>query len=303
MVDFDTIRDLVKNSKLFEAYRYLRGVDKDDIPDDIPYESICSRVELVEELRRQSNTDDDWILQADSDGIRTLYRPSDDGTTYSVKITGNVEASMFDLLALFHEVDLFNTWLPSYQYLGLKTSRVLEQPSAVELLAALTISIPPPFSERDVALYCDGVDCMDDEENKQIAVLLASIDHPDAPVTDDVVRAEVSPPSGILLTPLGGGSTCVCIVVNVNPKLTVIPSWLIELAVRNFAYLCLVAIRNASAQVQGEVYQSKMRNRHDPFYMHLRKRIAESMPEELDSLPPLDDDSFVSAASSFASSD
>ena len=301
MVEFDAIRELVKSSKVFEAHRLLQKVDEEDIPDDIPYDSICARIDLVEELRRLSNTDADWTLQTDSDGINTYYRHTDDASTYSIKITGDVEAPMFDLLALFHEIDLFNTWLPSYQYLGLTASAILEEPSPVELVASLTVSVPPPFSERDIVLYCDGIDCLDDEDNKQVAVIMTSVEHDGAPERGDVVRALVSAPSGVLLTPLGNGHTFVSIVVHVDPKIGTIPSWLIDLVVRNFAYLCLVAIRSASAQVKEDVYQTRMRDPFNPFYMHLRRRIEESMPEELEFLPPIDDDSFDSAYSSVTS--
>ena len=289
MSAIDEIRELVESSKIFEAYKKIKALPQDcAIPDDIPVDEIDTRISLVKELRALATSDDKWTLQRDSDGIRTLFRDLNEQGAYSIRLEGAVEAPMFDLLALFHEVDLYTKWIPSYSLLGLKESYVIEEPSPVEIIASITCTVPPPFSDREVVVYCDGIDCLDEPDCKQIVVLMTSIDHETVPRADDAVRAEVLTPSGLLLTPKGDGTTDVCIIMNIDPKVEVIPSWLIDLAVRNLAYLILVAIRTASAVVKDDSYQRRMRDGSHPFYAFLRKRLAESMPEELDYVPAID---------------
>jgi len=298
MSELDEIRELLKNSKIFAAHKLLQTLPDDlIIPDDIPVDSVNKRIALVNELRELANSNDKWNLQRDSDGIKTMYRYLDEDGVYSIRIEGPVKAPMFDLLAIFHEVDLYRTWLPSYQLLGLRESYTIEDPSPVEVLARLAIAIPPPFSDRDVVVYCDGIDCLDEPDNKQVVVLMTSIEHDSEPVDEYIVRAEVLAPSGVLLTPLGDGTTYVSIVININPKIAMIPSWLIDLAVRNFAYLVLIAVREATVIVQNDEYQERMRDGMHPFFSFIRKRLAESMPEELAFVPDIDDSSFESASS------
>jgi hypothetical protein len=68
------------------------------------------------------------------------------------------------------------------------------------------------------------------------------------PETDDVVRMEVGGVSGVVLTPNPDGSTFVQIAMTMDPHMNV-PSWLINLAVRNFAFLILYALRGATKKV------------------------------------------------------
>jgi hypothetical protein len=65
-----------------------------------------------------------------------------------------------------------------------------------------------------------------------------------------------------------------------------VPEWLVDFAVRNLAFLILVTIRKASELVmKGEEYRSRMTDSENPFYAHLKKRFAESMPDELKHFP------------------
>ena len=289
MSALEEIRDLVKNSRIFEAHKKIQALPKDiAVPHDIPVEEISARIGLVQELRALASSDEKWTLQRDSDGIRTLFREMNADGAYSIRLEGQVESPMFDVLALFHEVDLYTKWIPSYSMLGVRETAILEAPSPVELITRITCAVPPPFSDREVVIYSDGIDCLDEPDCKQIVVLVTSIEHDKAPIGEYLVRADVIAPSGLLLTPRGDGTTDVCIIMNINPKVDVIPVWLIDLAVRNLAYLILVAIRAASSVVKDEAYQERMRDVSHPFYSFLRKRLAESMPNQLQYLPEID---------------
>ena len=98
---------------------------------------------------------------------------------------------------------------------------------------------------------------------------------------DESTKADFHSPSGVLLTPLGGGKTRVQICVQLDPKIELVPDWLIDFAVRNLAFLILLAIRRAVEIVKSDPeYHSRMTDPKNSFYNHIRRRIAESLPEE-----------------------
>ena len=83
------------------------------------------------------------------------------------------------------------------------------------------------------------------------------------------------------MTPLGGGKTRVQICVNLDPKIELVPDWLIDFAVRNLAFLILLAIRKAVEIVKNDPdYHARMTDPKNAFYNHIRRRINESIPEE-----------------------
>ncbi len=105
-------------------------------------------------------------------------------------------------------------------------------------------------------------------------------------VVDDSTKTDFHPPSGVLLTPLGGGRTRVQICVNLDPKIELVPDWLIDFAVRNLAFLILLAIRRAVEIVKSdEEYHKRMTDPNNTFYNHIRRRISESMPQESEWIP------------------
>ena len=281
--------------KLFAVYDSIKLLDPADIPVDIPLGFIRETVDSVKALRELCSSDNCWTLQRDSDGIRTLHRHLEDNGVHSIRIEGIVDSPMFDILALLHEVDLFHTWLPSYAFLGLRSAGIIEEPSPVELFARIRVAVPWPFSDREVIFRCVGVDCMGEQcfnpdetvVSKQIAVLFTSCEHSAAPPSADCTLASIKPPSGFLLTPKGEGKTHVVILANIDPQIALVPDWLIDIAVRNLAYLILVAIRKAASHVKGEAYQVRMTDPNNPFFNHIRKRINESMPEEAKYVVPV----------------
>ncbi len=81
--------------------------------------------------------------------------------------------------------------------------------------------------------------------------------------------------------------------MNLDPKIDLVPDWLIDFGVRNLAFLIILAIRRAVEIVKSDAdYHSRMTDPTSPFYNHIRRRISESLPEEMSWIPatvPRDD--------------
>ena len=107
-------------------------------------------------------------------------------------------------------------------------------------------------------------------------------------LTDEAVKTTFHAPSGILLTPLAGGKTSVQIVVHVDPQIALVPNWLIDFAVRNLGYLIVIAIRRAVEIVKEDPeYNVRMTDSKNEFYMHIRQRITNALPDEIKYIPKL----------------
>lgn len=86
--------------------------------------------------------------------------------------------------------------------------------------------------------------------------------------------------------------------INVDPQIAVVPTWLIDFAVRNLGFLILLAIRRAVNIVKEDPeYHTRMTDPDNSFYQHIRRRITASIPGEAQFIPPVrePDDSFESA--------
>lgn len=289
-IDESILREMFAESKLAKLVKMAdEGVR---FPDDIPIDLIRERVAGLYMLRETCGSDAGWVLQKESNRVRTLYRnTSASSHIHSIQLDGVVAAPVFTLLALFHEVDLFCRWLPTYSLLGLNFTRLIAHPSPTELLVHLNIDVPWPFTNRYCFFHCDGIDCMDDPNGAQIGVILTNLtSEKDFKVEDDGVKTTFHSPSGVLLTPLGGGMTQVQIVVNVDPQIPLVPDWLIDFAVRNLAHLIILQVRKAVEIVKNDAgYTRRMRDPKNKFYNHIKRRIRESLPQESEYLP--EDDS------------
>ena len=283
----ELLKILYAESKLVDIAKLTEGNEPTDYP-DIPLADIKKRVDSLNSLRAVCQSDEGWTLQKDSKGVRTLYQNNPTQLRiHSIRIDGIVDAPVFILLSMLHEVDLFSKWIPTYSFLGLQFARLVAHPSATELIVHLNVNVPWPFTNRYCFFHCDGIDCMDDPEGAQIGVILNNLtSEADYNIVDEGTKTHFHPPSGVLLTPLGEGKTKVQIVVNLDPQIAFIPDWLIDIAVRNLAYLIMLQIRKAVEIVkQDPEYHKRMVDPESIFYNHIKRRIRESLPEEAQFIP------------------
>ena len=278
---------LYAESKLVEFVKLAKsGVHK--VPSCIPIDDIIKRVSSLDDLRDVCRSDIGWILQKESKGIRTFYRhDSSNRHIHSIRLDGEVDAPLFILLAMLHEVDLFHKWIPTYAFLGLEFATQIAHPSPTELLVHLSVNVPWPFRNRYCFFHCDGIDCMDDTEEAQIGVIISNrTNEAEFNISPTGVKTHFHPPSGILLTPLDDGRTRVQIVVNLDPQIALIPEWLIDIAVRSLAYLIILQFRKAVEIVKSDPeYHKRMTSQDSDFYNHIKRRIRESLPNEVQYIP------------------
>ena len=156
-----------------QIYRILEDKGICESIEGLPIDDIRTRAQSMQNLRQQCLSDDGWSLQKETHDVKTFYKnASSNPGIHSVRLDGDVDAPVFMILCLFHEVDLFTRWIPSYSLLGLGFAKCVSHPSPTELMVHMDVNIPWPLTNRYCFFKCDGIDCMDDPETPQIGVIM-----------------------------------------------------------------------------------------------------------------------------------
>ena len=86
----------------------------------------------------------DWKLKKDADGIKVYTRPVEGEAMNETKAVTKLNASLSATVAMLIDVENFHSWSPST-----KSSRLLEQKSATEIIYYVETEAPWPVSDRD----------------------------------------------------------------------------------------------------------------------------------------------------------
>jgi hypothetical protein len=95
-------------------YRYIR-----EITDEL--EALLENVKQLEEAEAKNankpkaeqkgkQEEGSWKKVSDSDGIHTFYRKEPNKPTHSFMVQGEVQSSLFNVLSLIYEIDLYKNW-------------------------------------------------------------------------------------------------------------------------------------------------------------------------------------------------
>lgn len=88
------------------------------------------------------------------------------------------------------------------------------------------------------------------------------------------VRVDIKE-GGFLLNPIDENRTEISCIVTADPKMSYIPSYLINLGLKFAANYAIQTLKSTSIKISNdEIYQQRMRERSD-VYEYLRKRLAE----------------------------
>ena len=197
-------------------------------------------------------------------------------------------------------MELWNTWVPSFGGLGLSEVIRLGESSPINMGVHIQVGVPWPISNRVCRFAVDGIDCFHPLDSpKQVVVMLDSAEVArnvadlkeydcDAEGTVECVLFN----SGVIITPeeirTDGGKGCFLqIVCQFDPKMSV-PTWLINLAVRNFCFLLMSQLRWAAEGLRERepMYMEHMTEPGHRFYSFLRRRLMEELPVEAKRTPP-----------------
>jgi len=233
--------------------------------------------------------DKGWTPVADSDGIQTMYRTEPGTTIHSVKVHSIVESPVENLCAIANEVDLLPTFLTMVKI----EAATLRQVSPLSKVIYCKVHLPWPLDNRDIVAFARGVDLM---EQGDIVLVGKNCDYwPGVQipkVASGVTRLDVHL-SGAVFRPLSRTRTKVSAVFNVDFKLAIVPTMLINFFTRKLTHLGFSMFRKQCAKVPNlPAYQQRRLETNKEWYDHIHARIeayfAQAQLDQVEDKAPAD---------------
>jgi len=244
----------------------------------------CEEISLLKVEVQEASTvmkdlesEDSWTLMRDTVDMKTYYRHEKNTPVHSFKINGNIPCNVFNLLVLVNEVDMYHTFVPL-----LHEARVIKG-NNYRRIAYIKENLPWPFAPRDAVLYGYCIDNV--EKSGNILVVFRS-----AIVGDLELNLKDVPPSvkqdvrcdckiaGLLLKPTATKSTYVNFCSNVDPKLSHVPYWLLNMAVSQLVPLGLTMLAQKSNNLKGTEYEKRIKKDHNNLYREIRDTLYKYIP-------------------------
>lgn len=243
---------------LWEQKAALRTTIKDDS-------------ELVQSLIDEWSKTQEWEQSHKGDEYSVAFKQLTDSPFIKLKLEGTVPCSLFNFIAVINEIDLFTNWVPCIMGAGLKACKEVGRPSRLRVLGHLDIGFPWPLKGRDLAVDGFGVDLL--EERGQVMIVLRNAPSADLPVRDCPRVDLIS--GGALITPLGADQTMVSFIICADPKLDIIPTWLINWGLKTFSgyfYSQMTYVATNIGKEKNCPFKQNMDSRPE-FYGFLQERL------------------------------
>jgi hypothetical protein len=177
--------------------------------------------------------------------ISVWIRHEPGNVLHTLRVEGELDAPTELILVLMNEIALFDLWLP---FIG--GSRELACPSRCERYAWVKLWSPAPqvIHHRDACLYVRAIDDLD--EDGCVLVLLRSFEEP-APIARPDLEprtTRVNVKFGALeFFPTAQKRTRIRAIALVDPKLSILPVWLINWVATKW---CVLGMRHLENQAQ-----------------------------------------------------
>ncbi|KYQ96841.1 hypothetical protein DLAC_04147 [Tieghemostelium lacteum] len=231
----------------------------------VEHEEISELVQMMDKDHNKFG----WKEISNSHGIHCLYKENGSGM-HSIRMDGIIESPIFDVCAVIMEVALYGTWIPN-----LKEAKLLGEDNRFKKLIYARSVCPWPVSDRDVCLFGYGVDML--EEHDKIMVIARSVRDGDLdgiswklpdPIKN-VVRVDTKI-SGFTITPISETQTLVQVVSLTDPRMAMMPYWLLNFVTTQFCHYLFVMLRKQSKSVQSSKHY-KTAIETNPVYSELKQ--------------------------------
>lgn len=222
----------------------------------------------------------------DEKGYGTYYRAEVGKTAHSFKVIGEVKESILHVVSVIMELDLYTEWFPFCCGAEMQGEMTRFHKSS-----RFVVQVPWPMSNREVFLVGYGVDDLtsrkrvvitsrsiaDDEE------LHSSIRRP--PVGKKCTRIKVEV-GGFLLEALDPSTCRVSFIMNVDPEIPAVPTFLVNWVSGKMIWVLLHQMDKAAKRAgkRKSKYTERRANRPD-IYQHLMRRAVEVYAQHFPGVP------------------
>lgn len=192
-----------------------------------------------------------------------------------IRIGKELDVNLVDLIALIYENQYYPMWFPFS-----KSADTILRPSKAKKLIYM-ISNFPVVSSRDFLVYGFGVNCL--KEEGTIYLLVKSIEDNTEVFQEEFknkenkkfVRAEIKI-FGFEIKVIGKNKISMSGIINCDPKISFLPSWIINQIVKQFAKTLFNKLVTIAKNYRGSKYENKNPSEIDrEFYEFIRKEARE----------------------------
>eukprot|EP00475_Leptophrys_vorax_P035951 TRINITY_DN5995_c0_g1_i1.p1 TRINITY_DN5995_c0_g1~~TRINITY_DN5995_c0_g1_i1.p1 ORF type:complete len:369 (+),score=112.62 TRINITY_DN5995_c0_g1_i1:22-1107(+) len=236
---------------------------------DEDHVELTRRIEIVLNLQKIIFESENWPIVSEANGAKIQYEPSPDGTgLHNFKVTANVKASMFNVMAVIYEVDFYKNWIPLLKFA--KDFAILEKFQKIahlELFGAW-----PVLSNRD--LLVEGFGCIFDHDDALLAVLQSVQSNPKVPNLPQadgyyVVRAEFKV-GAFYVKYISEEETQIYMIINMDPKMPFFPDWVLNMATGQVLGWMFYYLEKSAHFDESSPYTERIRN-NPGVYDHVKK--------------------------------
>jgi hypothetical protein len=187
---------------------------------------------------------------------------------------GDLDVSVFNMLSLVYESELYNTWVPFC-----KLSYTIKQVSRCRKIVYNQFS-PPFIDDRDLCIYGYGANLL--STHGCILIVARSCDDKDTfmdvslPTKDRrLVRAQLNV-MACMIKPLGPNKIHLKFINNMDPKVKFLPYRMLNLFSRKFAKRLFKMISKKASNFSGSKHEEYTKlPQNVPFYDHIAKTLDE----------------------------
>eukprot|EP00475_Leptophrys_vorax_P012256 TRINITY_DN18670_c0_g2_i1.p1 TRINITY_DN18670_c0_g2~~TRINITY_DN18670_c0_g2_i1.p1 ORF type:complete len:265 (-),score=84.72 TRINITY_DN18670_c0_g2_i1:65-859(-) len=242
------------------------------------HKELTRRMEVVAKLRHMIFESEDWGVVSNKSGVKIQYNAEPELSTYSFKISALVRAPLFNLIAVVYEVDLYGNWMPRLKY-----ARELALLSKFQKIVQLEINSVWPIANRDSVIEGFGVDFT--QEDALLVVIQSVGDYVQVEVPEpeeSVVRATLNI-GAFYIKYISEEETQIYMILNFDPKLPVIPDWVLNFATGQVLQWIFYFMEKAAKFDDSSPYAEKIRT--NPVYDHARRIIERRKTERWSASP------------------
>jgi len=231
------------------------------------FQVLLEDMHLKSECKEMLSEVSTWTEVCNSDNIRTYSKGS--GKNFMVRGEMYMDQPMLPTLALFSETDLLGTWLTM-----LENAQDLGTPSRFRRILQYKAGMPWPVKNREAVMRALGVP---DIDSASALIIMKSIHSRttlgvEIPAQDEHhVRIDLKL-ACLNIAYLGPNSTHVSFIAHMDPKLKLVPQFIVNFVTKHILYYFLKEVRSKSMEYPGSIFEERVKQKPD-YYQELLNTI------------------------------
>jgi len=273
----EKLREFSQENKLEEEdqryYEQIIRMNQSLINDIDVYKRDC--VQILKELEDEEG----YITESVKKGFAIKYK-SVAGQQISLRMEGEVDVPIFNMIALIYEMQGYTLWMPFC-----KDAKEIKHFNRASKAGWVKYNIPPPVFDREAYVYGNGFDRI--KENGSILIVARSIHNDpefckafnlDVPAQSKTTRMDLEYMGGSFI-PLGKNKIRLSLVTKMDLKIKFLPLSLINWVVRKAATFLLDRIVKKASNLKGTLWEKKIQENRE-FYGWLETKIEAYLKDE-----------------------